>query len=352
MAEPKKTAKPQSQFYIFLGEDDFSLRRKIDRWKEEFKKKFSADAVVVIDGSELSESEIVSKLKAASSPSLFSSKKLIIAKDCFPTKASQEQLGETVLALARENNKDNFYVFFSAKRPDRRLSMIKKILQEQVNLTEFELPHGQELNSWIKAYAKQMNATIDDKAADTLAVYLGRDLFEEKKFSGRVVERKEAFDLWQAYSELLKAATYSDHITEEAIKALVSPKVSQNVFDLSDALFEKDRKRALAIAENLFMDRSMDEKAVAIKIVGLLAEQLRSLLLVGSLKAKNLTNQEIAESLGWGSGRVFVLAKKIPQAGLAKIKAMVSRLLAADLALKTSDQNPKLLIEQFLLSTD
>ena len=69
---------PKSNVYLFYGEDDFSLRRKIDFWKTEFAKKYGSSSISLVDGENLSESELISQLQTNLAPSLFSSKKLII----------------------------------------------------------------------------------------------------------------------------------------------------------------------------------------------------------------------------------------------------------------------------------
>jgi DNA polymerase III delta subunit len=342
--------KPSSQVYIFYGEDDFSLLKKIDRWKEEFAKKFSQQGVVIIDGETLAYEQLLQNLDQVAAPSLFASKKLVVCKECLPTKATQEELGERILKLIEANDPNAFYVFYSSKKLDKRLGMIKKILGSGANQTEFALPHGNMLNGWIKAYAKQLNLSMDDAAINKLAVYLGRDLYEEKKFGGRTAEIKEAFDLWTAHSELEKLAAHGATATAGDVEKLVIPKISENVFDLSDTIFGKNKKRAMELLENLFADQSSDEKATAIKIVSLLSEQVRALLLVMILKTQKLDNDAIAETLGWSSGRVFMVSKQMNTVKSDQLRKMIQELLKIDLKLKSSDVNPKLLVDSFVSS--
>jgi DNA polymerase-3 subunit delta len=342
--------KSSSQVYIFYGEDDFSLLKKIDRWKAEFAKKFSAQGVVVVDGETLEYNQLLQTLDQVAAPSLFASKKLVVCKECLPTKSAQEELGERILKMIAANDPNTFYVFYSSKKLDKRLGVIKKILSSSANQTEFTLPHGNMLNGWIKAYAKQLNLSMDDEAINKLAVYLGRDLYEEKKFGGRAVEIKESFDLWTAHSELEKLAAHGSVATAGDIGQLVAPKISENVFGLSETIFGKNKKRAMELLENLFADQSTDEKATAIKVVSLLSEQVRALLLVVILKNQKLDNDAIAETLGWSSGRVFMVSKQMNLVRVDQLKRMIRELLRIDLKLKSSDANPKLLVDSFVNS--
>jgi DNA polymerase-3 subunit delta len=344
---PTPTAKT---VFIFFGEDDFSMRRKLATWKREFAKKYSDDAVVHLERGEGGEKEMISQLEQALSPSLFSSRKLILAKDFLPAKAAESALGQYLLDKVGNMPQDLFLVLWQTVKPDRRLGSVKKIFSSDATITEFELPHGKTLNSWLKAYAQTLGLELDDAAAEELAIYLGRDFYEEKKAGGKVIERKEAFDLWQARSELEKLASYTKRADVAAVRALVKPKVTENVFALADELVKKNQKGAMDVLENLLGLQNTDEKSAAIKIVGLLAEQVRGLLLVKVLQDEGKSAGEIAEDLGWSSGRVFILTKNASGQTLDNLKRMVTMLTEIDSRLKSTDDNPKLLINQFILA--
>ncbi len=339
-----------TNIYLFYGEDDFSLRRKVDIWKTEFAKKYSPQAISFFDGTEMGETDLIRALQDNFAPSLFSTKKLIIIRDGLPKKADQEKLVEFLLNLPSTVPKDYIVVFWQTSKPDGRLKFTKEF-KNQVTVQEFELPHGPALNSWIKAMAKNINVTITDQAAETLAVYLGRDLYEEKKAGGRVIERKEAYNLWEVYSELSKLASHSSNIEPDAIEALVKPKVSDSVFKLSDNLASGNRKMAFESLNNYLSSASGDEKSAFIKVIGLLAEQFRSILLVSLLQTQGMDNSGIAEKLGWSTGRVFMVSKHTKNFSESQIKRFLANLLNIDRKIKSSDANPRLLMDQFLAQT-
>jgi DNA polymerase III delta subunit len=225
--------------FIFFGEDDFGLRQKINVWKDEFAKKFSAGGVVAMASDGLSEPDLAKKLGEVLAPSLFSTKKLVIARNFLPSKSSQEILINSLNKLLQNIPADYFLVFWQDSL-DRRIGFNKNLAKE-INLVEFHLPHGLELNSWIKKQSSILGLNLDNQAIEKLAVLSGRDLFEEKKAGGRVIERKEFFDLWQVHSELQKLAAFSNSPTAKEIGELVVPAVSENVFALSDALVSQNK---------------------------------------------------------------------------------------------------------------
>lgn len=334
--------------YLFYGEDDFSLRRKIDLWKKEYAKKFTAQAITVLDCTGMDSASLYTELQNQLAPSLFSSKKLLILRDALPKKADDEKLTEYLLQMPNSLPSEYFVVFWQSQKPDGRLKFNKQF-QSLVNVQEFALPNGRELNSWLKAMAKTLGAEISDTASEKLAVYLGRDLVEERKAGGRVIERKEAYDLWQAFSELSKLSSNSNQITPQMVGELVKPKIPDSIFALTDGIAAGNRQVAFQALENSLLASTADDKGTFIKLVGLLSEQIRSLLNVSLLKADGLSAEDIAEQLGYSSGRVFILSKHAANFSPDKLKQLLAELLKIDLSLKSSESNPHLLVDLFLV---
>lgn len=309
------------------------MRRKVEHWKAEFVKKYSVAGIVIIDTLE--------QLEEVLAPTLFAAQKLIILKDV---------MDEHLFDLIERLPKDYFLMLWQTKKLDRRLSLVKKLFSLKINFVEFKLPHGKELNVWIEREAKLLGVKIDPEAIEKLAQFLGRDLFEEKKLGGKVVERKEAFDLWQVSTELSKLAARTSHIKVSDVTSLVSPKVSENIFALSDAVINREQKKAQALFETLISQTPGDEKTALIKILALLGEQIRSQLLVGTLSSQRLDNAAIAQNLGWSAGRVFVTLRHYRH-NPDELKKLLSKLLKIDEQLKTSDLNPRLLLNLFIAKT-
>ncbi|OGE99285.1 MAG: hypothetical protein A3G89_01145 [Candidatus Doudnabacteria bacterium RIFCSPLOWO2_12_FULL_42_9] len=229
-------------------------------------------------------------------------------------------------------------VFWQTTKPDGRLGFTKKF-NSKVTVNEFNLPQGAMLNQWIKAMTKTLGGSITDRAADKLAQYLGRDLSEDKK---------PVYNLWQVYSELLKLTTMTDQVDIDHVESLVKPKIPDSVFNLSDQVVQKNRAGAFQALENYLNSQTMEEKTALIKVIGLLAEQLRSLLMVSLLSREGLTNQQMAEKLDWTEGRVFITARNLRQTSESVITRLLSQLLVIDYKIKTSDTNQKLELNLFL----
>lgn len=338
----------KQNFFLFYGPDDYSIRQKIENWKQEFSKKYTNSGIVDMLGTELEENELIGRLEEALSPSLFSQTKLVIAKACLPSKAAQEKLidfwNKTI-----ESPTACFVIIWQPTGVDKRLGFTKKLIaNKNVKVTEFNLPHGREFTAWLQNKTIQMGSGISPAALEKLAVKLGRDLFEQKKFGGRVVETKEVFDLWTAAAELEKLTSYSKEIKEQDIDDLVTGKIGDPTFLLADEVLKNQGQKALNMLEVVFRNSSVDEKTTAIKILALLSEQARGLLLVTLLMKKNLTSERIAETLGWSSGRIFMIQKQLQSVSLNKLKPLLGKILSTDQKLKSSDISPKLLMASLI----
>ncbi len=86
-----------------------------------------------------------------------------------------------------------------------------------------------------------------------------------------MVAVKEVYNLWQAVNELLKLASFNKQISKQDVMALVRPRLSENVFELSDEVLRKNEAAAQKGLEHLLAGEQTDEKSAVIKIIGLLA---------------------------------------------------------------------------------
>ena len=132
------------------------------------------------------------------------------------------------------------------------------------------------------------------------------------------------------------------------VRQLVSPNISQNVFALTNLFAEGKSVEAQRLLDDLLGAGQQTElKTQTIQMIGALASQIRSLLLVKDLE--NETPSKIAEALGWKEGRVWINSKLAKKFSKDKLASLLKDLRAMDLRLKSSEEPPKLLLSLFLL---
>lgn len=265
------------------------------------------------------------------SQGLFGDDKLVILQDTLNELHKYHQ-AEGYLEATLEKVPANVVLVFAEKQPpDKRLRFFKK-LQKLAKVKEFSIPIGKILESWIKNKLQDRGFQIEKAALERLVSLLGED-----------------YTLWQISEELEKLRLFFPQdkvITEDQVRQIVSPNITQNVFELTNLVAEGQIVLAVSLLEQMVKGGAVAEiKTQIIQIVGALASQIRSLLLVKDLE--NVPADETAKILGWKPGRVWINLKLSKKFTSARLKHLLQDLKAIDYRLKTSEEPAKLLLTLF-----
>ena len=186
------------------------------------------------------------------------------------------------------------------------------------------LPKGAALESWISKRARGIGITISPQAATLLANFIGSQL--------RLLA-----------NELDKLATYvgeSKTITADDVRKLSAQVQEARIFDLTDALAQRNRKQALDILHELLVDGEPP-----LVLISTITSQVRSLLLVKGLAQKGMRAAQIASATGIAP---FVAEKALRQVGkfsVSQLENAYRQLLATDAALKRSRMTPEMALD-------
>jgi DNA polymerase-3 subunit delta len=205
-----------------------------------------------------------------------------------------------------------------------------KAASQHGKVIQSTLPKGAALESWIGKRARSIHAQITPEATKLLANFIGNNL--------RLLA-----------NELDKLATYvgpGGTINVEDVRQLSAQVQEARIFDLTDALAQRNRKQALNILHDLLADGEPP-----LKLLSTITTHLRSLLLVKELAQKGMRAAQIASTL---SMQPFLAEKALRQSGnfnAAQLESAYRQLLATDAALKRSRLTPEmaldLLVAQF-----
>lgn len=191
------------------------------------------------------------------------------------------------------------------------------------------LPKGAALESWITKRAKGSGVTITPGAATMLANFTGSQL--------RLLA-----------NELDKLATYVGDgkiITEEDVRKLSAQVQEARIFDLTDALAQRNRKQALDILHDLLVDGEPP-----LKLISTITSQVRSLLLVKELAQAGMHSTQIVSTIGIAP---FVAEKALRQVGkftLPQLEDAYHQLLATDAALKRSRMTAEMALDLLVVN--
>ncbi len=318
---------------LLLGSDDFSKKNFIDVLVAEKKALLS----VFSDASELP--EVTSLLES----DLFSKSKVFVLQNFMPEFGAEAV--EKCIATPNQ-------IVISLKSLDKRKKENKEILaNKKIQVQEFVLPHGKELDGWILQRVEFYGGKISKDAVNELAIRLGRDNGKETKVAGKVIAVEEVFNLWQADSEIQKLLSFSagDEINRQAVLDLVPENGEVDVFDLTNAIADNKKQEAMQLlGKFLAAQTGSDEKSGVIQLNALLSEQFRNVAMVQDFMSRKTGESEILEKTGWKSGRLFVMNKIASKFPSRKIIELLNKLESLDEELKSSSTPPRVLLDLIL----
>jgi DNA polymerase III subunit delta len=203
-------------------------------------------------------------------------------------------------------------------------SSLLKAAQEYGKVIQCTLPKGAALESWIHKRAQALGVKITPEATSLLANFTGNQL--------RMLA-----------NEIDKLATYVGDraiIDLEDVRLLSASAQEARIFDLTDALAQRNRKQALDLLHDLLSDGEPP-----LKLISTITSQVRSLLLVKELANDGLRVQQIVTATGMAP---FVAEKALRQVGkfqTAQLEGAYRQLLATDAALKRSRMTPEMALD-------
>jgi DNA polymerase-3 subunit delta len=197
----------------------------------------------------------------------------------------------------------------------------------RIGVHVYTMPKRLEMPRWIEAEAKKQGGRIEPDAAGRLTEMVGEDT--------RI-----------AAQELTKLLTYVNF--ERPIRLLDVEKVSivssqGSVFELVDALGQKDGKKAQHVLHQLLEDEE------PLQLWGMVIRQFRLLLQAREMLDEHSTALDVQKTLGLFD---FVAQKVCSQAGrfsLSTLESIYHRLLEIDEGAKTSQVPLDLALDTFIV---
>jgi DNA polymerase-3 subunit delta len=297
------------------GDNSYLILEQVAKTKKSFLSKYDELGLERLDAEEVT----FERLKEALlSPPFFVEHKLVIIKNAGANKEFMEQLEQIIDAIP-----DSTDTLLVIPKIDKR-AKYAKVLKERTQLKEFGVSSTHELSAWVVSTAKELGATIQQ--AD--ALYL-----VERVGSNQATLRHE----------LEKLVLVNPTITRDLINEHTELLPQSTVFELLDAAFAGNYKKALAIYEE---QRRLRVEPLA--ILGMVAWQLHILAIVAT--AKDKTPGDIAKE---AKVHPFVVNKSknaLKKLSYSRLKGLVSEALELDIRLKSKAIYADDAMRNFLLS--
>lgn len=297
------------------GSNHFLIQAELKRFVADFVKDYTDMGLQRLDGEEAEYDRI---REALQSLPFLASKKLVVLRSPSANKEFVEKVEKLFSDLPETTD-----VIIHEPKLDKR-SVYYRYLRKNTDYKEFNELDENALVKWLIDQAILMGGTLKNSDA--------RFLIERMGLNQQLLS-----------SELTKLLTYNLVISRESIELLTEPTAQSTIFQLVDAAFAGNAKKALQIYAE-----QRAAKVEPIAIIGMLAWQLHILAVI--ITAGSRSDAAIASEAKISP---YVIRKSRSIArdlSLSQIKQLIGNLLELDVSLKTTSINADDALQHYLLT--
>jgi len=254
---------------------------------------------------------------------VFADRRLVVIKNIHEARAEQiDGLLEYV-----ENPVPETILLLTAEKIDARRKFFQSFKKNGLS-SEFKKIYENQLPSFVRDLAKSRNLTLTAGALKLFCKRVGTNLAEVQ-------------------GELEKLVGYlgeRDLADEADVAAIVSDTRIESIFDLTDAMGQGNRSMALAL-----LDRLLAEGQAPLMILTMMTRHFRQMWKISELMSQQVPQSEFPRRVGASPYFLKGLMQQAARFENRHYRQVFKRLLATDLALKSSGAEPRLQLEQLLL---
>ena len=320
--------------YLIYGNQSPTIKSQINKITKAFLGEGNVDDFnfVKIDGHNVLVQDAVDECRYVS---LGYDKKVVSLENCYfllkpkpRNKIEQDQNYDVLKKYISESFDDTDSTFImsvtSLSIDDK--NQIFNLVKEKGKLIEIADPDEKSFLEYVKSYCAKYNINIDRDALSELAV----------RTDGDVALFKNSIE---------KLTLYTDHIKYKDVVLMVTRKLEDNAFLLSNYLIEGRNVDALALFKDLRVSN-----VEPVTLISQLANQFRLINEVRFLlRVKRLSQDEVAKELKIKPGRVYVLSKNLSLISEKAILRALDDLYELDYNIKSGQVDRFYAFELFLL---
>lgn len=308
--------------YAFVGEDDFLIKNEVDQLVK--KLKVEAFNVLTYD---LEELELYEFLQEITTVSLLSDKKVIKVKNAW---FFYEDRGENLQSLIHyfQNPKTDTTLIFLLKKDVDSNFLISREAKKYIRFEVVDKMEEKDFYPYIKNYFAELKYQISDEAINEL------------------IDRVN-YDFNSLYNEIekLKLFAYDDRkITLKDINLLVPRNLEDNIFELSNAIIAKNKRKALEIYYDL-----LTKNETPVNLILNISYKLKEIITTKHLLDQGYNEKSIMDYFNVSKGRAYYMIKNANSMAMPQLKKYYDTLADLDFKIKSGEMEPKLGLELWLL---
>ena len=277
--------------------------------------------LTTLHGKELNGQKLIEEIQTFP---VFSDRRMVVVKEAHLVPAGELEKLETILP---EPVADAVVVFV-ADKVDKRRRFFQQ-LQKTGVLVEFKPLYDNQ----IPAFVRELLAADGLRMTEAAMVAFCR---------------RSGTNLQEIASELQKLKAFVGElelIDLAEVEQVVSKSRHQSVFDLTDALGEKNAGMALRVLRELLADGES-----SIGVLSMLARHFRQLWKISDLLDRGISRKEIPRAVGVNPYFVNGLMRQAGNFSAQEYRTMFRSFVDADLALKSSGAHPAAILEGVALN--
>lgn len=308
------------QIYLLYGEERYLRRQYAQRLRNALCGEDDQMNTHIYEGKDVPVGEIID---LAETLPFLAQRRVFLINGSGLFKSGGEKLAEYLAAP----NDTSFFVFAESE-VDKR-SKLYKTVQAGGLVTEFAVQDENTLKRWVAGILNREGKKITES---TVQLFL----------------TKTGADMENIGMELEKLVCYCidrEVVTDADVEAVCTNRVSNHIFDMINAIADRQQKKALQLYYDL-----LALKEPPMRILFLIARQCNMLLQVKELKGRGYDNKTIGGKVGLPP---FIVGKYAAQAAKFKgavLKKAVESCVNAEEAVKTGRMNDMMSVELLILS--
>ena len=317
--------------YVCCGSEPHLIQEFIrylaDKWLAPEDREFAVSRY------DLAETPLEAVLEDAQTAPFFGARKLIVADNAaFFTaardgEAAEQAVDGLIRFLAAPADVSVTVFIVPGDKLDERRKIVKAARRADA-VVEFPAMNDADLAHWLRRQADRRGIRFSGAAAEKLLILCGGNL---QLVAGEL-------------DKLALAAGSGGTVDEAAVERLVSRTAEQNVFLLVDELARQRLDRALDIYRDLLV-----QKEEPVKLLALIAGEIRLMLLAKSLASRGMGTDAIAARLNAKPFRVRKALEHASRFETERLARALSRLAELDYAMKAGLADKALALELFMM---
>lgn len=308
------------QVYLLYGEERYLRKQYTDRLRKALCDEDDQMNTHFYEGKDISVGEIID---LAETLPFLAERRVMFISNSGLFKSGGEKMAEYLSAP----NETTFFVFTESE-VDKR-SKLYKTVQSKGYIAEFSIQDENTLKRWIAGILNREGKKITE---NTVQLFL----------------TKTGTDMENIQMELEKLICYcmdKDVITNEDVEAICTNRISNHIFDMINAIADKQQQTALQLYYDL-----LALKEPPMRILFLIARQCNMLLQVKEMKSRGYDNKTIGSKIGVPP---FIAGKYVAQAArfkTADLRKAVTQCVEAEEAVKSGRMNDIMSVEVLIVS--